>query len=59
MTADRFRDNTARDWMIGRTTIGRTGQRQDIANGVLYLASDKSGFVIGAELVIDGEFTAI
>lgn len=59
MTAERFKDNTARDWMIGRTPIGRSGVPQDIANGVLYLASDESSFVTGAELVIDGGFTAI
>jgi NAD(P)-dependent dehydrogenase (short-subunit alcohol dehydrogenase family) len=59
MTAARFKDNAARDWMIGRTPIGRSGVPQDIANGVLYLASDESSFVTGAELVIDGGFTAI
>ena len=59
MTAERFKDNAARDWMIGRTPIGRSGVPQDIANGVLYLASDESSFVTGAELVIDGGFTAI
>jgi NAD(P)-dependent dehydrogenase (short-subunit alcohol dehydrogenase family) len=48
-----------RDWMINRTPIGRSGVPQDIANGVLYLASDESSFVTGAELVIDGGFTAI
>ncbi len=59
MTAARFRDNATRDWMLNRTPIGRVGQPQDIANGVLYLASDESSFVTGAELVIDGGFTAI
>ncbi|HKK29719.1 MAG TPA: glucose 1-dehydrogenase [Alphaproteobacteria bacterium] len=59
MTAARFADNTARDYMIGRTPIGRPGQPQDIANGVLFLASDESSFMTGAEMVIDGGFTAI
>jgi NAD(P)-dependent dehydrogenase (short-subunit alcohol dehydrogenase family) len=38
--------------------IGRMGRPEDIANGVLYLASDEASFVTGAELVIDGGFTA-
>lgn len=38
--------------------IGRIGEPDDIANGVLYLASDESKFVTGSELVIDGGFTA-
>ena len=59
MTAKRFKDNAVRDWMINRTPIGRSGVAQDIANGVLFLASDESSFITGAELVIDGGFTAI
>ncbi len=37
--------------------IGRLGEPMDIAYGILYLASDESSFVTGAELVIDGGFT--
>jgi 3(or 17)beta-hydroxysteroid dehydrogenase len=38
--------------------LGRLGRPEDIAHGVLYLASDESSFVTGAELVIDGGYTA-
>jgi NAD(P)-dependent dehydrogenase (short-subunit alcohol dehydrogenase family) len=37
---------------------GRIGEPEDIAYGVLYLASDESQFVTGAELVIDGGYCA-
>ena len=38
--------------------VGHLGQPIDIAYGVLYLASDESRFMTGAELVIDGGCTA-
>lgn len=38
--------------------IGHIGEPDDIAYGVLYLASDESRFVTGSELVIDGGYTA-
>jgi NAD(P)-dependent dehydrogenase (short-subunit alcohol dehydrogenase family) len=44
--------------MLGRVPLGRVGTVEDIAYGVLYLASDESSFVTGSELVIDGGLTA-
>ena len=38
--------------------IGRLGRPEDIAWGILYLASDEAAFVTGAALVIDGGYTA-
>jgi NAD(P)-dependent dehydrogenase (short-subunit alcohol dehydrogenase family) len=38
--------------------LGRIGQPQDIANAALFLASDESSFMTGAEMIIDGGFMA-
>lgn len=38
--------------------VGHLGTPDDVAYGVLYLASDESRFVTGSELVIDGGYTA-
>jgi NAD(P)-dependent dehydrogenase (short-subunit alcohol dehydrogenase family) len=34
--------------------LGRIGESEDIANAILYLASDESSFVTGINLVLDG-----
>jgi len=38
--------------------LGRIGQPRDIANAALFLASDESAFMTGAEMIIDGGFMA-
>ena len=43
---------------VAKMPLGRMGLPEDIAAGILYLASDESSFVTGAELVIDGGMTA-
>jgi NAD(P)-dependent dehydrogenase (short-subunit alcohol dehydrogenase family) len=43
---------------VREVPLGRLGTTEDIAYGALYLASDESSLVTGAELVIDGGYTA-
>ena len=38
--------------------VGHVGEPDDVANGVVYLASDEAKFITGTELVIDGGYTA-
>ena len=38
--------------------LGRIGQPRDIAYAALYLASDESGFMTGAEMIVDGGYMA-
>jgi len=47
-----------KEGLISLHPIGRLGVASDIANGILYLASDESSFMTGSELVIDGGYTA-
>ncbi|MFP4387623.1 MAG: SDR family NAD(P)-dependent oxidoreductase, partial [Desulfococcaceae bacterium] len=47
-----------REDLANRHPVGRVGDPEDIAWGVVYLASDESKFVTGSELVIDGGYTA-
>ena len=44
---------------LAQTPAGRFGQPIDIAFGCLFLASDESAWMTGAELVIDGGMTAV
>lgn len=54
MTSDIHSDPEIRNYRLGKTPLGRLGVPEDIANGILYLASDESKWVTGIELVIDG-----
>ena len=45
-------------WINERIPIGRVGSADDIAHGIVFLASDEASFITGAELVIDGGTTA-
>ena len=56
MTVDVDRETW--QWFLNSVPLKRAGTSEDIAFGVLYLASDESSFVTGSELIIDGGYTA-
>lgn len=49
----------AEDWMKGSIPFGRLAEADEVAKAVLFLASDESSFVGGAELMVDGGFVAV
>jgi len=44
--------------LAGRTPMGRLGKGEEIAEAVVYLASDKADYITGHTLVVDGGWTA-
>lgn len=46
------------DQLVQATPLQRLGKPEDIANAALFLASDDSDYITGAEIVIDGGFSA-
>jgi NAD(P)-dependent dehydrogenase (short-subunit alcohol dehydrogenase family) len=56
--ADREDGNEMRVALMNAHPIGRFGVPREIADAIAFLASDDASFITGAELVVDGGFTA-
>ena len=50
--------NAIRDQMIQMHPLGRLGLAADVANAIVFLACDRSAFMTGTEVVVDGGMTA-
>ncbi len=55
-TEPAFQDETFRATHLAATMVNRIGTPEDVAHCALYLASDESTFVTGANFVVDGGF---
>jgi NAD(P)-dependent dehydrogenase (short-subunit alcohol dehydrogenase family) len=55
INANEAANSLTKRWKM-KTKLSAFGDGEDIANGVIFLASDESSFVTGAELVIDGGY---
>jgi NAD(P)-dependent dehydrogenase (short-subunit alcohol dehydrogenase family) len=51
-------ENEARVAAVHMHPLGHMGQPQDVANAIVFLASDKAAFMTGSEMVVDGGATA-
>lgn len=51
-------DEEVKQSIIARHPIGRLGSSEEIAEAIVWLASDKSSFVTGHILLVDGGYTA-
>lgn len=47
-----------RQWLVEHHPVGRLGTAQEQAGAALFLASDEASFVTGAQLMVDGGYTA-
>jgi len=53
-TAMTVEDGDTIDGLLEETPLGRAGKPEEVADGVLFLASDEASFVTGHNLVLDG-----
>ncbi|MFH0887308.1 MAG: SDR family oxidoreductase, partial [bacterium] len=54
-----FIDPAREKAILGHTAMGRYGEPKELVGAVLWLASDAASFVTGAEITVDGGFTAM
>jgi NAD(P)-dependent dehydrogenase (short-subunit alcohol dehydrogenase family) len=58
LTKPFFQDPAFNKWVHNRIPLGRLGTVDEVANGVVFLASPAAGLVTGSSLLVDGGWTA-
>jgi NAD(P)-dependent dehydrogenase (short-subunit alcohol dehydrogenase family) len=58
LNTGKMKDEKEKEEILRLHPIGRIGRTEEIANAVLYLASDESTWVTGTSLIIDGGYMA-
>ena len=51
-------DPAVRERMLKTVPLGRAGEVDEVANAILFLASDEASYITGAELYVDGGYLA-
>jgi len=57
-SSGRTADPSIRTEMLKQVPMGRAGRVEEVANAVLFLASDEASYITGAELWVDGGYLA-
>ncbi|WP_391205812.1 SDR family NAD(P)-dependent oxidoreductase [Psychrobacillus sp. L4] len=58
MSKEYMEDEKMSKWFLAQTALPRVGQSLEVAEAVLFLASDASSYITGVELPVDGGVTA-
>ena len=58
-TSGRTADPATREKMLRNVPLGRAGEVDEVANAVLFLASDEASYITGSEIHVDGGFVAV
>ncbi|MBY7142789.1 SDR family oxidoreductase [Virgibacillus sp. NKC19-3] len=59
MSKDYMESNEYKGWFLSQTPLNKLGQPEEVAEAVLFLASDAASHITGVDLPVDGGVTAI
>ncbi|WP_170234964.1 SDR family NAD(P)-dependent oxidoreductase [Croceicoccus sediminis] len=59
LSRDFLADPQQREFLLGKVPLDRAGDPEELANAVIFFASDETPYMTGAELAVDGGYTAI